>query len=72
MIPERCQLRRFGAVILNCEICSKLTIKIPEQSQFRSYIFIINFEVILHIVLIFHFWVRGLSKQMPTEKRISA
>ena len=55
MIPERCQLRRFGAVILNCEICSKLTIKIPEQSQFRSDIFIINFEVILHIVLIFPF-----------------
>ena len=55
MTRERCQVLRFGAVILNCEIGSKLTIKIPEQSQFRSDIFIVNFELILHIVLMFPF-----------------
>ena len=37
-----------------CEICSKLTIKTPEQRQWRrSGAFIVNFEQISHIVLIF-------------------
>ena len=37
-----------------CEICSKLTIKIPERRQWRrSGIFIVNFEHILHLVLVF-------------------
>ena len=37
-----------------CEICSKLTIKTPERRQWRSYgVFIVNFEQILHIVLVF-------------------
>ena len=35
------------------EICSKLTIKIPERSQWRrSGIFIVNFEHISHLVLL--------------------
>ena len=34
-----------------CEICSKLTIKIPE----RRHIFIVNFEHISHLVLVFLF-----------------
>ena len=36
-----------------CEICPKLTIKIPERRQHRSGIFIINFEHISHLVLVF-------------------
>ena len=37
-----------------CEICSKLTIKTPERRQSRrSGAFIVNFELISHIVLVF-------------------
>ena len=37
-----------------CEICSKLTIKIPEHQQWsRSYVFIVNFEHILYLILVF-------------------
>ena len=37
-----------------CEICSKLTLKIPEQCHWRrSDIFIANFEHISHLVLVF-------------------
>ena len=37
-----------------CEICSKLIIKIPERRQWRrSGIFIVNFEHISHLVLVF-------------------
>ena len=37
-----------------CEICSKLTIKIPERPHWhRSGIFIVNFEHSLHLVLVF-------------------
>ena len=37
-----------------CEICSKLTIKIPERYHWRrSGIFIVNFEHISHLVLVF-------------------
>ena len=36
------------------EICSKLTIKIPEQRQWRrSGVFIVNFEHTSHLVLVF-------------------
>ena len=39
--------------ITRCEICSKLTIKIPERRQWRrSGIFIVNFEHISHPVLV--------------------
>ena len=39
-----------------CEICSELTIKIPERRQWlRSSIFIVNFEYISHLVLVFYF-----------------
>ena len=38
----------------SCEICSKLTIKIPERRYWRrSGIFIVNFEHISHLVLVF-------------------
>ena len=37
-----------------CEICSKLNIKTPERRQCRrSSVFIVNFEHILHIALLF-------------------
>ena len=37
-----------------CEICSKLTIKTPERRQWRrSVVFIVNFEHIYHLVLVF-------------------
>ena len=37
-----------------CEICSTLTIKIPERRHWdRSGIFIVNFEHISHLVLVF-------------------
>ena len=37
-----------------CEICSKLTIKTPERRHWRrSGVFIVNFEHILHFVLVF-------------------
>ena len=37
-----------------CEICSKVTIKTPEQCQGRrSCVFIVNFEHILHLFLVF-------------------
>ena len=37
-----------------CEICSKLTIKTPERRHWRrSGVFIVNFEYISHLVLVF-------------------
>ena len=37
-----------------CEICSKLTVKTPEQCHWRrSGVFIANFEQISHIALVF-------------------
>ena len=37
-----------------CEICSKVTIKTPEQRHWRrSGVFIVNFEHISHLVLVF-------------------
>ena len=37
-----------------CEICSKLKIMTPERLQWgRSGVFIVNFENILHLVLVF-------------------
>ena len=36
-----------------CEICSTLTIKIPERRRSRSGIFVINFEHISHLVLVY-------------------
>ena len=40
-----------------CEICSKVTIKIPEWCQcYRSGVFIVNFEHISHLFLVFLLW----------------
>ena len=47
------------------EICSKLTIKSPERRHWcRSGVFIVNFEHILHPVLVL--LLLTLSRQMPT------
>ena len=43
-----------------CEICSKLTIKTPER---RSGVFIVNFEHISHLVLVF--LLLTLNMQLP-------
>ena len=46
------------------EICSKLTIKTPEQRHWRrSGVFIVNFEHISHLALLF--LLLTLSRQMP-------
>ena len=38
----------------SCEICSKLTINTPKRRQWRrSGVFIVNFEHISHLVLVF-------------------
>ena len=47
-----------------CQICSKLTIKTPEPRQWRrSGVFIVNFEYIWHVVLVFI--LLNLSRQIP-------
>ena len=43
-----------GNTITRFEICSKLTKKTPERRQWRrSGVFIVNFEHISHLVLVF-------------------
>ena len=37
----------------SCEICSRLTIKTPERRRRRSGMFIVNFELILQLALVF-------------------
>ena len=53
--------RNEGDTTIMCETCSKLTIKTPERRHFgilhftrRHFgVFVVNFENILHIVLVF-------------------
>ena len=40
-----------GNIRKRCEICSKLTVKTPEQRHFG--VFIVNFDLILHFFLVF-------------------
>ena len=50
-----------------CEICSKLTIKIPEWGHLRRCgVFIVDFEHISHLVLVF--LLLFLSRYMPAEE----
>ena len=52
------------------EICSKLTIKIPEQRQWRRFgIIIVNCEHILHLVLVF--LLLTLNMQLPARDESS-
>ena len=46
-----------------CEICSKLTIKTPERRLASSGVFIVNFEHISHLVLVF--LLLTLNMQLP-------
>ena len=56
----------YGNIRTIGEICSKLTIKTLEQNQWRRPgVFIVNFEQLSHIVLVFP-WLT-LRKQMPGE-----
>ena len=44
----------YGNTRTRCEISLKLTIKAPERRHWRrSDVFIVNFEQILHLVLVF-------------------
>ena len=55
---------KVGNTRTRCEICLKLTIKIPERRHWRrSSIFIINFEHISDLVLVF--LLLTLSRYMP-------
>ena len=50
-----------------CKICSKLTIKIPERRHWsRSGVFIVNFEQMSHLVLVFV--LLPLNMQLPAGK----
>ena len=50
------------------EICSKLTIKIPERRHCRFGVLIVNFEHISHLVLVFP--LLTLNMQFPAWKLI--
>ena len=50
-----------------CETYSKLTIK--KRCRHRSIVFIVNFELITHIVLLFLFLT--LTRKCPVGKKIS-
>ena len=51
-----------------CEICPKLTIKTPERRHYRlSGVFIVNFEQISHLVLVF--LLLTFSRQISVGKR---
>lgn len=65
--PQSVCLFRFsnGCTRVMCVIFSKLTLMTPEQCQWpRCGIFLVNFEKILHLVLIFP--LLTLSKYMPS------
>ena len=53
-IPASTSLFKVNNTRKRCKICSKLTIKTLEERQLRrSGIFIVNFEYILHLFLVF-------------------
>ena len=53
-----------------CEICSKLTIKLPEPCQWRRFgVFIVNFEHILHLFLVFFIVDLKKKVQRGNEKK---
>ena len=52
-----------------CEICSKITIKTPERRHWRrSGVFIVSFEHISHLVLLF--LLLTLNMQLPAGKYV--
>ena len=51
-----------------CEVCSKLTTKTPERrQQRRSDVFIVNFEHISHLAVVFLLYT--LNMQLPIGKK---
>ena len=53
-IPANTSLFKVNNTRKRCKICSKLTIKTLEERQLRrSSVFIVNFENILHLFLVF-------------------
>ena len=66
-IPTGIYLLKFnkGNTRALYKICSKLRIKTPECQSRRSDVFIINFEQISHIILVFP--LLTLNKYLPAE-----
>ena len=73
-VPQRCKVDFPASIYLHtvnirntrtkCKICSKLTLKTPERRHWRrSGVFIVNFEHISHLVLVF--LLLTLNRQMP-------
>ena len=63
LVPIGIYLLKFNN--RNTRTCPKLTIKTPERRQWRrSGVFIVNFEHISHLVLVF--LLLTLNLQMPT------
>ena len=66
-LPARVPSRYLPAKVNNrntrtrCEICPKLTIKIPEQRHWR--VFTVNFENISHLILVY--LLLNLNMQLP-------
>ena len=59
-----CQNSKTETLRTRCDICSKLAIKTPEQRQLRrSDVFIVNFEHISHLALVF--LLLTLNKYLP-------
>ena len=56
-----------GNTSIMCKICSKSTLKAPKQSH--SGVFIVNFQNISHIVLVFPLFT--LNKQVPTGYKLT-
>ena len=58
-----------------CEICSKLTKKTPERCHWRRFgVFIVNFEHILHLVVVFlllYFKKSCLKESVPWRRALS-
>ena len=53
-----------------CEICSELTIKTPGRRHWRRFgDFVVNFEHILHLVLVF--LLLTLSRKMPAGMAVN-
>ena len=67
--PPNIYLFKVNFKQVQCEICSKLTMKTPERRHWqRSGVFIVNVEAISHLFLVF--LLLSLSKEILAEKRL--
>ena len=66
-VKSNCKIKSFNneSIRALCKTCPKFTIKTRKQRHWRRFgVFIVNFEQILHIVLVFPLLI--LNKKMPT------